>query len=64
MRPDTDVCAALREANNAIYRAARLARKAGDSRAEELKAMALASDDLVDRGQSQTNTHTQPKIGV
>lgn len=50
VRADTDVCAALRLANNAIYNAARLARKAGDPRAEELKVLALKSDDLVDRG--------------
>lgn len=52
VRHDTATCAALRKANEAIYAAARTARKAGDSRAEELKQMSLKSDDLVDRGPS------------
>ena len=39
---------ALRALNDAAYAAARAARKEGDPRAAELKALALKSDDLVD----------------
>jgi hypothetical protein len=38
----------LRGANDALYAAAKAARKEGDPRAAELKALALRTDDLVE----------------
>ena len=46
--------AALRNMNEAIYAAARIARQENDPRAEALKSMALLSDDLIDKGTAPT----------